>query len=427
LLTENKYIPIIKTGLKKLNIRPYQREWLTDPSRMRIALKSRQIGFSWTFALEAVCTALKTGKNQLLGSASQDQSEVMIAYASTFLEMFGVVPIQESSSKITLPNGAYLKALPKNWRTIQGFAGDVYFDEFAWNTDDVWIWRALIPAVTAVGGRVSVASTPFAKRGKFYNLWNKDNKYSKHEIDIYKALDDGMDVHGLSKADFIQELKDLLDDPEFFPSAYECKFIDDKNSYIPLSLLEPLMKLYQNEDEGQRIWLGIDIGRHHDITDITALGENKNGKKEVRFNIGLKKMSYDNQKKFILKLFRKHDVYKCFIDRTGIGDNLFENIRDVYPSKVIGIWFSAKSKEKMAKNLKQMLEKQELLLLKDRECALHYSAIKRTATERGFKYDTEKGGRKKEYGHADKFWSLALAAYVFYKRKRKMKTKSYRR
>lgn len=420
-----EYVDIVKTGLKKLNIRKYQMAWLTDPSRMRIALKSRQIGFSWTFALEAVVTALTKNRNQLLGSASQDQSEVMIAYAVDFLELFGVEPISKSASKIVLPNGKYLKALPKNWRTIQGFAGDVYFDEFAWNADDVWIWRALIPAVTAVGGRVSVASTPFAKRGKFYDLWSKENKYSKHEIDIYCALADGMDKNGKTVDDFIQELKDLLDDPEFFPSAYECKFIDDKNSYIPLSLIESLMKLDQNENDGQKIWLGIDIGRHHDITDITAIGEGKSGRKEVRFNIALKKMSYDDQKKFILKLFRKHYIYKCYIDRTGLGDNLFENIRDVYPNKVFGVWFSAKSKEKMAKNLKRMLEKGDIDLLKDRECALHYSAIKRIATERGFKYDTEKGGRKKEYGHADKFWSLALAGYVFYKKKRKMKTKKY--
>jgi len=67
-----------------------------------------------------------------------------------------------------------------------------------------------------------------------------------------------------------------------FHHSYECQFIDDQNSYVPLSLVEPLMKLYENEENGQNLWLGIDVGRHRDVTDITAIGEDKKGKKEVR-------------------------------------------------------------------------------------------------------------------------------------------------
>ena len=426
-LEDNPYLKTVQKGLKKINFRDYQKKWLKDSSRRRIALKSRQVGFSWLFGVEGAVTALLEGRNQLFASASQDQSDLTLGYARWFLtEILDIDLVSDAIGKIVLPNGTYLKALPKNWYTIQGFNGDVYFDEFAWNVDDIKIWRVLIPSITAVQGRVSVASTPFAKRGKFYDLWTGDNKYSKHHIDIYEAIEQGLDIKPFATAEeFVQDLMDTLQDPEFFPSAYECQFIDNKNSYIPFSLIEPLMTLYENEENGQNLWLGIDIGRHRDITDITAIGEDSKGKKEVRFNVHLEKTKYEDQKKFILQLFKKHKIMKCAIDRTGIGDNIYENIKDVHHDKVIGVWFTQKNKEKMAKNVKRILEDKEITLLKDRKCGLHYTAIKRTATERGFKYDTEKGGRTKEQGHADKFWSLALSLYIFYKRKRKMKTKRY--
>jgi len=216
-LKENPFREKIKQGLKKLNLRTYQVRWLKDYSRRRIALKSRQIGFSWLFALEGVVNALMTGKNQLFASASQDQSEIMIAYAKHFLEeIFHIEPNSSSAGKISLPNGTYLKALPKSWRTVQGFNGDIYFDEFAWNIDDDKMWKVLVPSTTSVQGRVSVASTPFAKKGKFYKLWTNKNKYSKHEIDIYKAIREGLSIKPFkSSEEFIEDLKDTLEDPDF--------------------------------------------------------------------------------------------------------------------------------------------------------------------------------------------------------------------
>ena len=420
---KSPYFSQVQAGMKKLDIRPYQMKWLLDESRRRMALKSRQIGFSWLFGLEAVIGGLLRGNDQLLCSASQDQSEIMLSYARVFLKIFGITPVKDSTDTIVLPNGRCIYAMPANYRTIQGFAGDVYFDEFAWNPHDKQIWRAVIPAITACQGRVSIASTPFAKKGKFYELWEKDNKYSKHIVDIYQAIKDGLPTFGMSMEDFIQDLKDTLEDDDFFPSAFECQFVDDMESYLQFSLLEPLMKLDPIEDHGQGIWLGVDVGRHHDIFDVTAIGENPEGGKEVRFNMGFKNLDYDKQKAMIIDLFRKHTVYHCTVDRTGIGDPLYESLKKLFPGRVTGVWFGAGVKEKMSINLKNMLQRAELLLLKDRVCGYHYSAIKRTATEKGFKYDTE---RNSEHGHADKYWSLALAIWIMARTRKKMRSRFIR-
>lgn len=414
----------IREALPKFKFRDYQKSWLTDNSRFRIALKSRQIGFSYVFAAEGLLNALLNNKNQLFASASQDQSEIMISYASEFCEMLGIKPFNQSTNIIELPNGTYLKALPKNYRTIQGFTGDVYFDEFAWNTDDKKIWRVLIPSITAVGGKVSVASTPYAKRGRFYDLWTNNKHYSKHKISIYDAVQAGLDTKGKTPEQFVNELKIALDDPEFFPSAYECMFIDDSDSYVPFSLIEPLQILDPDEKHGQCLWLGIDIGRKKHITSITAIGENETSKnKQVRFIINLKNTSYDDQLACILNLFRNHYIYKAFFDRTGLGDNLYESVKKRHPSKCYGIHFNMNNKEQMAKNLKMMLEREQLELLKDREAASHYASIKRIAAEKGFRYDTENDAEH----HGDMFWSLGLGLYPFLKNQKKVTSRFIQR
>lgn len=424
-IRKSPYYAQVQAGIQKLKIRGYQKKWLLDESRLRMALKARQTGFSYVLGLDAAISALLRGKNQLLGSASYDQSLVMLNYARNFLiNDFGITLVADSEGKLELPNGRVIIAMPANYRTIQGFNGDVYFDEFAWNPHDKKIWRALIPSITAVGGHVSVVSTPYAKKGKFYELWSKENSYSKHIVDIYEALKDGLLPEGQTAEQFIKELQDALDDPEFFPSAYECQFIDDLESYLPFSLLEPLMQLDQVETHGQSLWLGVDVGRHKDIFDITAVGESPEGnKKEIRFNMGFHNLDYDKQKAMIIDLFRKHNIYHCTIDRTGIGDNLFESLKKLFPGKVTGVWFSAGIKEKMSIHLKNMLQREELLLLKDRTCAHHYSSIKRTATEKGFKYDTE---RNSEHGHADKYWSVALALWTLNKTRKMMRSRFVR-
>ena len=421
---ENPYKEIVLKGLKKLKIRKYQQIFLQDKSRRRIVLKSRQVGFSYICALEGLVEALLEGKNQLFAAASERQSKIMIAYARKFLEdTFEIEPLRTSDEKIVLPNGAELIALPKNWHTVQGFNGSIYFDEFAWNQDDDKIWKAMVPSASEVRGRITVLSTPFAKQGKFYDLWTKNEKYNHHEIDIYRALREGKSTGEFETVEeYIQDLKDDLDDPEFFPSAYECQFIDDTNSYIPLSLIEKVQNLLPNEDNNQTLWLGIDIGRLHDTTEITAVGYNKQGKKEVRFIITLDKVTFKIQKKIIANLFKKHRIEKCFIDRTGIGLNLYEDLQGMFYNKVVGVHFTNKNKERMAKNLKRAIEEKDISLLKERNAALQYAAIKRIATQTGFRYDTE---RSKITKHADKFWSLALALESFRREKRKMKTRRY--
>ena len=58
---------------------PYQRAFLLDGSRFRVCLKSRQTGFSFLLGLEVLLGAISRDENQIVVSASQDQSDIVRA------------------------------------------------------------------------------------------------------------------------------------------------------------------------------------------------------------------------------------------------------------------------------------------------------------------------------------------------------------
>jgi len=58
---------------------PYQKAWLNDKSRFKIALKSRQIGFTlFCGTLEAVDDALDTAQTSYYFSAAERQTKTAI-------------------------------------------------------------------------------------------------------------------------------------------------------------------------------------------------------------------------------------------------------------------------------------------------------------------------------------------------------------
>lgn len=70
-----------------------------------------------------------------------------------------------------------------------------------------------------------------------------------------------------------------------------------------------------------------------------------------------------------------------------------------------GVWFSNTKKEEMALNLKKAFEDKLIRIPNDPLLIADIHAIKRTIGAKSFKYDA----KRNEYGHADRFWALALA------------------
>ena len=379
------------------NLRTYQKRFLADQSRFRIANKSRQIGFSYEIALEMIIGSLLKNKNQLIVSASQDNALIVLDHVRNHLKIMGIEAFNDTESEIIMPSGKVIRALATNWKTARGFAGDVYFDEFAFMMHDTEVWKALIPAITAAKGRVTVISTPKSRIDKFWQIWDKNDNFSKHLITIHKAKEEGLDID-------IDELRGLFT-PEEFAQAYECLPLDTTDSYIPYNLIEPCLystKIKTPEDS--KMLYAADIGRKKDETAITGGFYDDNLILIVNYVKDLKRETFAYQKEFFVNLIQRNDAEAFAIDRGGIGYNLWEDLAYLYPALVEGYSFAPAVKERLAKSLKRGFEERKLLIPNDPSLLNHILSIKRSANRTSvFSYNAES-----DEHHGDKFWSLAM-------------------
>ncbi|WP_352401895.1 terminase large subunit domain-containing protein [Synergistes jonesii] len=390
----------------------YQRDWIRDDSRFRLLLKSRQTGFSYVTGLEVMLGALSRDENQIVVSASQDQSDIVRRYCTLWADKYEVEYLEDGNSLI-MPGGRRCIFLPCNPRTVQGYTGDLYLDEFAWHMKNRLMWSTVIPIATQGRKRVTVISTPYTETDMFGELItnpDKYNRFSRHTVTIHDAIKDGLPVD-------IEDIRSLLDDISF-AQAYECKFFSDA-----LSLLSPDEVRAAFDDGCLRHvpdWVsgGVDIGRYKDLTALILAEEYlENGEKlvAVRHMDTMSGMAFDAQKSHIASVIESWKIKRMAVDATGIGANLAEDMQKLYPGKIIPTTFTREKKEAWALGVKKLFESGKIRIPNDRDLVMQLHSIKRKPTEKGFTYDADRNERVK---HADLFWALALAVQDFAGRRR---------
>ncbi|MDR1008024.1 MAG: terminase family protein [Campylobacteraceae bacterium] len=391
-------------ALKEAELYSYQSAFLKDEAQFRIILKSRQIGFSYVAALDALCAAHDNGRNQLFLSASEEQALILMSYLTMWANKFGVTFKKNTDTEKVLQNGAVIKALAHNFRTVQGFTGDVWMDEFAWYPNPKKIWHAFVPSIGAIQGRLTILSTPFEEAALFHNLWSDDAKYymfSHHRVDIYTAMRDGLK--------FDLEIMRALFDADTWASAYECQFIDDESALFSIALIKSCVDVqarYYTPHHLAPLIAGYDVGRIKDSSALAVLSAKDGGKYDLCILDVLRKAKFDEQKMH-LKAFMSTNVFaRLRLDKTGIGMNLTEDITKEYKSRAQGVYFTAVQKEAMSLNLKKMFEDKLITIPNDPLLIADIHAIKRKAGAKGFLYDADRN----EHGHADRYWAMALAA-----------------
>lgn len=385
----------------------YQRRFASDQSRFRVWLKSRQIGATYGCSGECLIEAM-SGMDQLILSASETQALKWYSEIQKHAQMLGIA-LLGSTSEIKTPSGATIYIFANNFRTIQGFSGSVWMDEFAWYLNPKRIWEAFIPSITSVKAgetkaRITILSTPFEQESLFHRLWSHTEKYymfSRHQTTIYDAVKDGLDVD-------IGVLKDLFDE-DSWAMMYECIFADDDSSFFPVSLIRSCVKDYgyYTPSHNKVLLSGYDIGRVKDLSVLSAFEEI-----EKRHTLCIQdiyeKASFDAQRVAIKDHLNVYQKSNMRIDMTGIGRDLAEGMEARYPERVRGVAFTATSKEHMVLNLKKMFEDKLITIPNDPALIADIHAIKRKAGQRRMLYDAD----RTTHGHADRFWSIALALKV---------------
>jgi hypothetical protein len=161
---------------KRLQFEPDERqiEVLQSGAKRGILNCTRQWGKSTIAAAMAVHRAYtRKGCVVLVASPSGRQSAELVEKAGVMLETMGIARRGDGHNEISLqlPNGSRIVGLPENAGKVRGFSAVtlLLIDEAAQVEDSMY--KALRPMLAVSDGDLWLMSTPYGKRGFFYESW----------------------------------------------------------------------------------------------------------------------------------------------------------------------------------------------------------------------------------------------------------------
>lgn len=248
----------------KLGIEPddWQRDLLRGTARQALLLTCRQAGKSTIAAIMALHRAVYfPGSVVLLLSPSLRQSgelhRKVVGFASKLGE--GGAPIAaESALRLELRNGSRIVALPGSETTVRGYSNVALLvvDE-ASRVDDA-LYYSIRPMLAVSGGRLVALTTPWGRRGFFYNEWS-DESTGTQRVRVLAS-----ECPRIS-ADFLAHERATMPS-RWFRQEYETSFEDLADAAFGADLVAGLV------DPDIKPLFGPDAERLADVLPIAAHG-----------------------------------------------------------------------------------------------------------------------------------------------------------
>jgi phage FluMu gp28-like protein len=419
---------------------PYQKRWIEDSSRLKIMVKSRQIGMSWTSAYKTLRQSIAPATRLDTWIASRDETQ-----ARLFLDdvrKFAIVinkasPILAQERKlcsgvIELLNGIKIHSLSSNADAQAGKRGHRILDEFALHPDPQKLYSIAYPGITW-GGQLEIISTHRGSQNFFNKLIEEiyfqgnPKGFSLHKVTLPDAIGDGFldklqaklpeeDPRKHMDEDTYQQfIKDGCPDEETWNQEYMCIPGDDKTAFLSSDLItrcenSSLQIPKIPKSRTQRLYLGIDLARDHDFTVFWLL--KKEGEHFQTCDIQcLKNTSFDRQEAILYSYMNLPGLQRMCVDATGLGRQFAERATKRYgASKVEAITLTANMKEDLAYPLRQAFECGKIEIPGDEKIRSDLSAIRISSSSSG--YHVRFTAERSKNGHADRFWALALALHA---------------
>lgn len=203
---------------------PWQAEVMMSPTKRILLNCSRQSGKSTSSSIIALHQALYyPGSLILLVSPSLRQSSELFKKVQSFYKMLPDRPKLPEDNKLSmaLENGSRIVSLPSSEANIRGFSAValVIEDEASRVADD--LYRAVRPMLAVSAGKIMLMSTPWGKRGHFFEEWTSPNEWERIEIPATKCP-------RISPVFLAEEEKALGN--WWFQQEYMCKFMETTDS-----------------------------------------------------------------------------------------------------------------------------------------------------------------------------------------------------
>lgn len=408
---------------------------------VRMILKSRQIGATYYFAFEALEQAIKTGDNQIFLSASKKQSEIFKTYIVKMAREYFDVELK--GNPIILSNGAELHFLATNKSTAQGYHGHVYGDEFAWLRNFEEFYTVSSAMATHKKWRETYFSTPSTKFHDSYRFWSGEmwKGYDKKRKDVVFPSMAEMRNGGVVCPDgawrFVVTIEDALKggatelfdidalkqkyNKHAFNQLFMCEWVDDADSIFNIAdLLKcgvPIEKWKDYNPKNTRpfgereVWGGYDPAHSKDGASFVVVappiidGE----KYRVLERFQWHGLSYRYQAARIKEIYERYNFSYIGIDCSGVGQGVFEMIKDFAGRKAVPILYSVETKSGLVLKVHDLVERGLLEWSEEeKDIVASFLMIKQTSTSSGNNI-TFTADRTSSLQHADVFWAISHA------------------
>lgn len=393
---------------------PYQRRWVLDASRFKIGVWSRQVGKSFATAFEADLDCIQTPRTDwLVMSAGQRQSDEWMLKALSVARACeaglagtkdaGAAKFTSSASEIRFANGSRILSLPANPDTARGYSANLVLDEFAMHEADREVWAAIFPTITnELSGqkKIRVVSTPKGRGNKFAELWEEGGaQWSRHRVTLDDAIAAGLRVDKAA-------LREGVADEDIWRQEYFCEFLANDTTYFPLDLIRACERIPAPEapTDAPR-YIGVDIGRAHDLTAIAELAAVGEELRLVDLET-IERAPFAEQRELLWSRLSRPSVRGVAIDATGIGAQLAEETRAKFGSRVEPVQFTNAVKNGLFQSLHRAMEEARLVLPADRELREDINAMHRKISTGG---NIQFTAPRRPDGHSDRACALALA------------------
>ena len=193
---------------------------------------ARQTGKSTAAGVLALHKALShPGALVLILAPVERQAKELFSKVASFYHTLGH-PIPADSYRalgLELANGSRIEALPGTEKTIRGFSGAALLivDEASRVEDG--LYYAIRPMLAVSGGRLMMLTTPYGKRGVFFEEWTGGEGWERYEVRA--------DECERIPETFLEEERRAL--PAWiYHQEYECSFEDTEDQLFDYELVQ---------------------------------------------------------------------------------------------------------------------------------------------------------------------------------------------
>ncbi len=216
---------------------PWQATLLRSEADRVLLNCSRQSGKTSMSAILALHRALFFPDSLVLclAPALRQSQELFSKIAGFYSKLGEKVPAGFATERklgMQLTNGSRIEALPGSEKTIRGFSGvDLLLVDEAARVDDA-LYYSVRPMLAVSGGRLVMMSTPYGKRGVFFEEWTNGVGWERYEVPATDCL--------RISAEFLEQERRSM--PEWwFEQEYMCEFKEAVDSVFSSELIRAAM------------------------------------------------------------------------------------------------------------------------------------------------------------------------------------------